>query len=137
MQWIIFEDLDVADTFFKRLKGLEGKTDLPLTYGLLFPKCKSVHMKGMRIPLDVLYFDGHWNLLGTETLEPGSWGHAPRGTRHTLECRMGTASRRGLKAGDKLAVNTCELGRYARRVRGSEWPTLPMGKKPRREKKSA
>ncbi len=129
MNWIIFEDLDVADSFPKRLKGLEGKRELPETYGLLFPKCKSVHMKGMKMPLDVLYFDEHWHMLGSETLEPGAWGRAPRGTEHTLECDAGTVRRKGIAVGDKLAVNVHQLGRYGRRVRGSEWPTRPMSKR--------
>ena len=47
----------VADSFWKRFKGLIGTKDLPRGNGLLIEPCNSIHMMFMSIPLDVVYVD--------------------------------------------------------------------------------
>ncbi len=45
----------VADNFFTRLKGLQGKKSLPDGEGLLIKPCNSVHTFGMKISIDVVF----------------------------------------------------------------------------------
>ncbi len=45
----------IADTFKKRLIGLMGKKTI--TYGMLFPKCNSIHTFNMKSNIDVIGLD--------------------------------------------------------------------------------
>lgn len=45
----------IANTFKKRLIGLMGKK--VITYGMLFPKCNSIHTFGMKCNLDIIGLD--------------------------------------------------------------------------------
>lgn len=44
-----------ANTFFPRLKGWIGKRSVREDEGLWFPRCNSVHMWWMSIPIDVVF----------------------------------------------------------------------------------
>ena len=48
-------NVDVADTFKKRLMGLMGKKNIKK--GLFFPKTKSIHTFFMKEPIDVIMID--------------------------------------------------------------------------------
>ncbi len=45
----------IADTFSKRLTGLIGKTNI--NYGMLFPKCNSIHTYFMKENIDIVGLD--------------------------------------------------------------------------------
>ncbi len=45
----------IANTFFKRLIGLMGKQKID--YGMLFPKCNSIHTFFMKESIDVIGLD--------------------------------------------------------------------------------
>ena len=45
----------VANTFKKRLIGLMGKK--VINYGMLFPKCNSIHTFGMKCNIDIIGLD--------------------------------------------------------------------------------
>jgi hypothetical protein len=50
-------DLEVADTFWRRLVGLLGRTSLRPCRGLWIRRCDSIHSLGMLFPIDVLFLD--------------------------------------------------------------------------------
>ena len=55
--------LEVADRFLSRLTGLIGLARFEAGEGLLFPRCTSIHMWMMRIPIDVVFLkkrDSEW-----------------------------------------------------------------------------
>ena len=54
---LLAERLAVADTFWKRLRGLLGTREWPEGNALLISPCNSVHMFGMKYCLDVLFVD--------------------------------------------------------------------------------
>ena len=58
-QRVISEKCYVAEDFFTRLRGLIGKRGLEPSSGLMFPKCKSVHMWFMRFSIDVVFLRPH------------------------------------------------------------------------------
>lgn len=45
----------IADTFYKRLTGLIGEKNI--NYGLLFPKCNSIHTYLMKENIDIIGLD--------------------------------------------------------------------------------
>ncbi len=62
---------EIADTFFKRFFGLMLRKELRKNTGLLLMPCGRIHTCFMRFPIDVLYLDKAWRIIGKETLQ--SW----------------------------------------------------------------
>ena len=54
-------NLDIADTFFKRLIGLMGKKNIQK--GLFFPKTGSIHTFFMKEKIDVIMLDKKKNVI--------------------------------------------------------------------------
>ena len=68
---IIAKDLLVADTFYTRLKGLLGKSDLPKDTALWIKDCPSVHTFFMKFDIDVIFIDKHMRVTRVvENLKP-------------------------------------------------------------------
>jgi uncharacterized membrane protein (UPF0127 family) len=47
----------VADSILKRMKGLLGKSELPVGEGLWIKPCMSVHTFFMKFPIDVIFLN--------------------------------------------------------------------------------
>jgi len=101
---IIADNVDVADTYFKRLRGLLGKTHLEPGEGLLLTKCSSVHCLFMKFTIDVVYLSKDMTVMGMETIRPWRIGKLVWGTAHTLELGEGVAMGL-LKKGDVIQLN--------------------------------
>jgi len=56
-------DCQVADTFWKRFRGLMGKPPPPNGEGLLIQPCNSIHMFFMRFPIDVVFMDREFRVV--------------------------------------------------------------------------
>jgi uncharacterized membrane protein (UPF0127 family) len=56
-------EVPVAVGFSSRLAGLAGLRRDEVGAGLLIPRCSSVHTFGMRFALDLLFLDGHGEVL--------------------------------------------------------------------------
>lgn len=54
---ILAEDVVMANTLFRRIKGLLGKKELKSGQALILKPCDSVHTFFMRFPIDVLFVD--------------------------------------------------------------------------------
>lgn len=52
---IVLDNLEIADTFYKRFKGLMGRRSIPKETGLKIDPCNSIHCFFMRIPIDVIF----------------------------------------------------------------------------------
>ena len=104
-----FENLEVARGFWKRFRGLMGKTYIPVEYALAFPQCSSIHTCFMRIPIDVIYLNVRGECIGVETLEPWRLGHAPEGTETVVECAAGTCDSKGIGVGWSIGKTLVEL----------------------------
>lgn len=111
-QRIIAEKTIVAERFFVRMKGLMGVRHLEQGTGMLFPRCKSVHMWGMSTSLDIVFL--RWNAEASqyevtsthENIKP--WKLFPltdwRATE-TLELPPGSVARALLQRGDLLCIS--------------------------------
>ncbi|VBB06598.1 Hypothetical protein LUCI_1834 [Lucifera butyrica] len=99
---ILAEQLRVADTFFRRLRGLLGTKTLPAGQGLVIRPCNSVHTLGMHYAIDVLFVDNKDCILKiVADLRPGKWA-ACRGSAYVIELPAGTAAHTFTQAGDAL-----------------------------------
>jgi uncharacterized membrane protein (UPF0127 family) len=106
---LITTEASVADTFVTRLRGLIGRSEFRAGEGLLFPRCSSVHMWMMRIPIDVLFLrkrDAAWEVLSVHAgLRP--WKVLPVGNLRAddvLELPAGTVARHSIREGEVLCI---------------------------------
>ncbi len=106
-QTLVLEQGKVADDFLTRLRGLIGTKNLKPGEGLLFPRCNSVHMWMMSIPIDVLFLkkeDRTWTILSLHAgLKP--WKLLPVScfkADDALELPHGSIERLHLKKGEVL-----------------------------------
>ena len=101
---LLAERLAVADTFWKRLRGLLGTREWPEGNALLISPCNSVHMFGMKYCLDVLFVDQQNLVLeAVEALAPGKIKVCRR-ARYAVELPEGTLRRTGTNRGDRLKL---------------------------------
>lgn len=98
---LIADQVFIADSYFKRLRGLLGKDQLQPGEGLLLTKVSSVHCFFMKFTIDVVYLSPEMVVTGIETIRPWRVGKWIRGTAHTLELAEGQAQGR-IQKGDML-----------------------------------
>ncbi len=96
----------LADNFWTRGRGLLGRADLPADEGILLVPGASIHMFGMKFPIDAVFLTR--DDIVTDWVENLAVGKAHiakdgAGKAHsTLELRAGTIARVGLQLGDKI-----------------------------------
>lgn len=94
----------LADRWWLRLRGLLGRPPLRPGEGMLLTPCGSVHMHGMRYPLDVAVLSPEGEVVAAyPALPPGGRTRWHRGARHTLELPAGVLAATGTAVGDRLA----------------------------------
>jgi len=101
---LIADKVYLADSYFKRLRGLLGKKQLQPGEGLLLTKVSSVHCFFMKFTIDVVYLNAEMVVTGMETIPPWRIGKWVRGTKHTLELEEGKAQLLIKKGEDSLIV---------------------------------
>jgi uncharacterized membrane protein (UPF0127 family) len=108
------ESLEVADTYWRRLIGLQFRRELAATRGLLLVPCSSMHTFCMRFAIDVVWMDRTGEVIAVrQHVRPWRVIAGPRGTYAALELLAGTAR---VRPGDRLRLLTdddCELSRLA------------------------
>jgi uncharacterized protein len=100
---VVCERCVVADTAFRRLRGLLGRRELTPGDGIVLRPGWSIHTAFMLFPIDVAFVDADQVVVKlVENLKPFR-ASVCRGARDVVELAAGEARRRGLKAGDRLA----------------------------------
>lgn len=98
-------DVGIADTFWKRLKGLLGAPPLQPGEGLLLDGCQAVHMFGMKQPLDVAFMGGEGRVIALyHDLRPGKRSKYHSRARQALELPVGTLRQTDTRVGDLLSL---------------------------------
>lgn len=102
---ILLENIIIADNFFKRLKGLLGRTELSQGEGLIIKPCNSVHTIGMKFPIDVAFVDKN-NIVNHIISQMGSGKFSPiiRKAAYVIEASAGAFEDR-LNIGDKVNIS--------------------------------
>lgn len=59
----IASQLDVAESYFDRMKGLLTKDSLPKNHGLWINPCKSIQTFFMRFPIDVIFLSSSQEIV--------------------------------------------------------------------------
>lgn len=82
-------DVEIADRFFNRFRGLMLRKTLPSGSGLLLKNCSDIHCFFMRFPIDAVYISRVMTVVGLERVEPWHIGRHFRGAKHVLELPAG------------------------------------------------
>jgi uncharacterized membrane protein (UPF0127 family) len=96
----------VARTLLTRVRGLLGRTGLDDDEGLLIEPCPSIHMFGMKFPLDVVFITRE-NVVTdfVENIAPGKAYVAKANAgkaRSAIELPVGTIAATSTQIGDQL-----------------------------------
>jgi uncharacterized protein len=95
------ERVGLADSWVTRLRGMLGRPEPRAGEGLLLTPCRSVHMYGMKYPLDVAFLDPRGKVVALYApLAPGSRSRWHRDAAHALELPAGALA--GTDVGDVL-----------------------------------
>ncbi|MEX2033061.1 MAG: DUF192 domain-containing protein [Candidatus Colwellbacteria bacterium] len=110
-------NVEIADNPTARSRGLSGRINLETNGGMIFlfrgAGYQSFWMKGMRIPIDIIWIKGN-RIVGFEKNvqpEPGVKTAnlkryvSPEAVEKVLEVSAGTAERLGIQVGDEVSVS--------------------------------
>jgi uncharacterized membrane protein (UPF0127 family) len=101
---VLGDEVEIADDWWRRLRGLLGRPQLMLGEGLLISPCRSVHMYGMKFGLDVVFISRDGRVVGLyEALAPGRMSRWHRDALHALEVPPGTIASSQTRLGDRLS----------------------------------
>ena len=101
---VVCERCEIPESAFGRARGLLGRDGLESGEGMLIDRAGSVHMFFMRFPIDVVFVDRDWRVVGVRHgLRPWRVAGA-RGAVAALELPAGTAAAAGIEEGDMLVL---------------------------------
>jgi hypothetical protein len=108
---VLGERVQVAETWWSRLRGLLGHSPLKRSEGLLIRPCRAVHMLGMRYPIDVAFLDPEGRMLAAYAeLAPCRLSRYHRQAAAALELPAGTLAASGTLVGDRLEFVSLDAG---------------------------
>jgi hypothetical protein len=102
--WLAAE-LGLAHTFFSRIRGLLGRSGLTPSEGLWIKPCNSIHMVGMRFPIDAVFLNRQSRVVKTvEHLRPGRLVFPVMTADSVIELPAGTIAGTGTAVGDEISI---------------------------------
>ncbi len=93
-------NLEVADSFKKRLFGLMGKKNISI--GLFFPKTKAIHTFFMKDNIDIIMINKNNEVVYYKPCLPKNKIIIKKEAYHTIELPKNSIT--NLKIGDKLTI---------------------------------
>lgn len=100
---VLAESVTLADTVFKRLLGLLGRSGLSSGEGLLLAPCNAVHSCFMRFSFDAIFLDGDGRILKViHEMPPFRFSPVVRRAVAVLELSAGTVRMTGTQMGDRI-----------------------------------
>ena len=102
-------DAQVASTHDQRMTGLMHRKEMPQHEGMLFvfeqPSQQCFWMKNTLLPLSIAFVADDGTIVNVDEMKPQTLDShcSARPVRYVLEMNTGWFSKKGIKAGDKLA----------------------------------
>jgi uncharacterized protein len=97
--------IEMADSFFKRLKGLMFRKDPIKNEGLWIVPCNAVHMFFMKFPLDIVLLSERNEVIGFHhCLQPWKMIKPVKNAYSTLELPAGSVEKLGIRIGSIIQV---------------------------------
>lgn len=108
--------VEVAETWWQRLRGLIGRARLQPDEALLIRSCSAIHTFGMRFPIDVVFLDARGVVLkAVSNVRPWRVGPICLGSAAVLELPSGAIRQFGIRPGEHLPFLPAEEGNEQRR----------------------
>ena len=103
---VILEDLQTADTFYTRFRGLMGRPSIPENAGLIIKPCNSVHCFFMKFPIDVIFLDKENRVVHVAgNMKPGSISPIVRKSYSVIEANA-TVFQKNIEIGDIVQMQS-------------------------------
>jgi len=104
---IIVEDLKIANGLLSRAIGLLGRKSVNPDFGIMFPKCRSIHTHFMMCPIDIIFVDDKNRITELfEYLKPWKILVAKnKESCHVIEIAAGSIEKSKLTIGSQLELN--------------------------------
>jgi uncharacterized membrane protein (UPF0127 family) len=101
---LIATAVELADSPWKRMRGLLGRSGLDEGAGMRFEPTSSLHMMFMRFAIDVVYVDRDERIVKlVPHFKPWRFSMA-RGARSAYELTVGTLEAHDVAVGDQLVL---------------------------------
>jgi len=101
---ILAQEAVVANTVFKRIKGLLAKKDFQQGEALILNPCNSIHTLFMRFPIDVIFLDRQNKVVKViPGLNPWRFSGVCFSARLCVELPVGTTHSNPTSPGDTLS----------------------------------
>ncbi|MDD4493994.1 MAG: DUF192 domain-containing protein [Eubacteriales bacterium] len=102
---VLSDNVELAHTFMKRLRGLTFRKALPEGGSMHIKPCNSVHCCFMKFAIDVVFLDHEGRVVEIiNTMKPWSFSKIYPKAESVLELTAGTATKFGLSAGDLIKI---------------------------------
>jgi uncharacterized membrane protein (UPF0127 family) len=102
---ILAKDAIVADTLFKRIKGLLGKRTFQQGQALIIEPCSSIHTFFMRFSIDVLFVDKNNRVIkAISAFPPFRFSNIYFSSAFVIELPSGTINSTSTSEGDPLLI---------------------------------
>lgn len=96
-------NVQIADTFFSRMKGLLGRCELKEQEGIIITHCNSIHMFFMKFAIDVLFLDKDKRVVGMcHSIKPNRLSPIFFKAKMALELPAGTIAKNKIFQKDQL-----------------------------------
>ena len=102
---LLADNVEVADTFALRSKGLLGRKNLVAGHAMMIKPCNSIHTFCMQFPIDVIFVHKTGRILRVyDTLNPGRLTPIVWGSAYVVELPAGILSRTRTCSNDNIAL---------------------------------
>ena len=102
---VVASNVSVANSFFKRLKGLLGRKGLLLGEGMLLFPCKQVHTWFMKFTIDVIFIDKKGQIVELiSCMQPGTISSYIKESYQVLELNSGDILKYKISTKDELSI---------------------------------
>lgn len=102
---VIAEDAILANTSWKRMKGLLGKKEFGKGCALILEPCNSIHTLFMRFPIDVLFVDKNNKVIkAISCIKPFRLTYVYFNAARAIELPAGTIQMSSVYEGDTLLL---------------------------------
>lgn len=102
---VVATDVEKADSFSARMKGLLNRESLSDGEALIITRCQSIHMLFMKFPIDVIFVNRENNVVGlVPDIKPFCLSLIFWNASYAVELNVGTIEKSGTRVGDRLEI---------------------------------
>lgn len=106
---VLTDNVDVADSFFRRFMGLMFRKSIDADYALHIIPCNQIHMLNMRFAIDVVYLSDSGTVVKIdENVMPDKICKTVKSAKSVIEMNSRSAAKLGICEGDILEIRNMQ-----------------------------